>query len=822
MKVIIVDDNAENRYLLEALLKGNGHDVVVLTNGAEAMEELKSGECELIISDILMPVMDGFQLCREVKADKTLAHIPFIIYTATYTGPRDEEFAMKIGADHFLQKPCEPEVFMKAIDEVMAAARRRGSPLNPEPAAKEEEILKLYNERLVRKLEQKMLELEREIRVRRETEETLRAREQKYRMLTDNTLDVIWAMNLNLVFTYVNPAIERLLGYSPEEWVGSVLSDHCDEENFARISRIVADEMAKGPKGSGVILETVLLNKKREPVPFEIHGRVTHDEKGEPVALQGISRDITIRKRQEENLHQVNALLDSIVENIPDMIFLKDAEELRFIRFNRAGENLLGYAREDLIGKNDYDLVPKELADSLMKNDREILRGKAIVDIPSESLLNRNKEERILHTKKVPILDENGKPEYLLGISEDITEMKLAEKNRHKLAAQLLQAQKLESIGTLASGIAHDFNNILTSIIGFTEIVLDGVEKDSIAESNLQEVYKAGLRAKDLVRQILAFARQSDEQRKPIYAKPIVKEVLSFLRSSIPSTIEIKQHITSDASIMGDPTQLHQVIMNLCTNAAHAMEEKGGILEIGLEDIRIDSYDKPPGLGLRSGDYLKLSISDTGSGIPPDVIGSIFEPYYTTKEPGEGTGMGLALVHGIVESYGGRIEVKTEVGKGSVFSIYLPVTGKDEHQHLYEPEALPTGEERILFVDDEAPIAKMGGQILEKLGYAVSIRVSSVEALELFRSKPNDFDLVITDMTMPNMTGDQLVAELMAIRPDIPVILCTGYSKKISDKSAAEIGIKAFAYKPIVKADLAKTIRKVLDEAKAGTDDGQR
>jgi CheY-like chemotaxis protein len=261
---------------------------------------------------------------------------------------------------------------------------------------------------------------------------------------------------------------------------------------------------------------------------------------------------------------------------------------------------------------------------------------------------------------------------------------------------------------------------------------------------------------------------------------------------------------------MGSPTHVHQVLMNLCTNAAHAMEENGGMLEVSVNDTTIDMMDMIH--GLKPGEYIEIKVTDTGRGIAPQNLRTIFEPYFTTKPVGEGTGMGLAVVHGIVENYGGQITVDSTIGKGTCFTIYLPITKKRKVYRRSEKDDLPLGNETILFVDDEAPIAKMGSKILEQLGYAVTTRTSSLEALELFRSKPQTFDLVISDMTMPNMTGDKLAGELMKIRSDISVILCTGYSKKISEESAAEIGIKAFAYKPIVKADLAKTVRKVLDE----------
>ena len=376
---------------------------------------------------------------------------------------------------------------------------------------------------------------------------------------------------------------------------------------------------------------------------------------------------------------------------------------------------------------------------------------------------------------------------------------------------KLFQAQKMESIGNLAGGIAHDFNNILSSIIGFTELALDDAPKNTGIEESLQEVSAAGRRAKELVKQILAFARQSDEEKNPIQPGSIAKEVLKLISSTLPATIDIHQKIDSDAAILGNAVQVHQLLMNLCTNAAHAMEESGGVLNVSLKDVVFDQKDGST--GMVPGKYIEIKVSDTGKGIPPDIIESIFEPYFTTKGPGEGTGMGLAMVKGIIDSYHGTITVDSQVGKGTTFTMYLPVIRQRSVRNIAAPEALPTGTERILFIDDEAPIARMGSQILERLGYGVATRTSSVEALALFRAKPDEFDLVVTDMTMPNMTGDTLAVELMKIRPDIPVILCTGYSNKISDETAAGIGIRAFAYKPVVRADLAKTVRKVLDEA---------
>ena len=411
-----------------------------------------------------------------------------------------------------------------------------------------------------------------------------------------------------------------------------------------------------------------------------------------------------------------------------------------------------------------------------------------------------------------PIVNSEGEIAAAIEMVEDITE-------QMDLENQLRQSQKLESIGNLAGGIAHDFNNILSSIIGFTELAIEDATKDSNLEDHLQEVYSAGKRAKELVSQILAFARQTNEEVKPVNIGKTVTETLKLVRSTIATDIEINKMIDSNALVIGNSTLLQQVLLNLCINSADAMEDNGGILEVTVSDVVVDqSFAEKHDL-LGPGEHVKITVSDTGDGIAPDKIQFIFEPYYTTKISGKGTGLGLASVYGTVKKYGGTIMVESQQDQPTIFTILLPATRKEEAVQTYQPEALPRGVEKILFVDDELPIVKMCERALERLGYEVTTRTSSIEALELFQTKPNAFDLVITDMTMPNLTGEKLAVELMKIRRDIPVILCTGYSKKISDEKAFEFGIKAFAYKPMAKSDLAKTVRKVLDEAKGSAHD---
>jgi len=394
------------------------------------------------------------------------------------------------------------------------------------------------------------------------------------------------------------------------------------------------------------------------------------------------------------------------------------------------------------------------------------------------------------------------------------SERERIEKERLALEEQLHQTQKMEAIGALAGGIAHDFNNILTAISGYAELANLETPEGSKAKDNLRQSIKATHRARDLVQQILAFSRQSKQERKPLDIRPIIKEVLKLLRASLPSTIEIRQNMEGDLGVIeADPTQIHQVLMNLCTNAAQAMSDDGGVLEVSLTKFDMDRGTLAFYPDLEPGPYLKLRVSDTGHGMPPEILQRIFDPYFTTKEPGKGTGLGLTVVHGIVKSHGGAIGVASEPGKGTSFDVYLPrvdiVIRPVEVERLEPP--LLGGRERVLFVDDEKAIVEIGQKMLERLGYEVVGRTSSVEALELFRAKPESFDLVITDLTMPNMTGDKLAQELLNLRPDTPIILCTGFSERITEEKAKSLGIREFIMKPLVMKDLAKVMRRVLD-----------
>ena len=523
--------------------------------------------------------------------------------------------------------------------------------------------------------------------------------------------------------------------------------------------------------------------------------------------LMGIAPQIGIslnNARSYQVIREREESFRALSENAPDIIYTLDISGT-FTYVNPAWENILGHPKEDVIGKYFIDFAREEdikVYTDLFKEVRN--RGKTLKDV-NGILLHKNNLERRFNMNGAPNYDSDGNIVGLVGILKDITE-------QHNMEAELRQAQKMQAIGTLSAGIAHDFNNILTPIIGYTELIMSDSMEQTQTKWMMERILNASHRAKELVRQILTFSRQTEQERKPVQVSLIIKEALRLLRASLPTTIEIRQNIMSNALVVGDPTQIHQVLMNLCTNAGHAMQEKGGILEVSLTDVNLmeeESISRHPKVIADS--CIRLTVSDTGHGMPPTILERIFDPFFTTKERSKGTGMGLSVVHGIVENHGGIISVSSEPGKGARFNIYFPVFIDETTITIDTSTPLPAGSERILLVDDELPVVETGKHVLETLGYDVTTRTSSVEALELFKAKPGNFDMVITDMTMPNMTGDKLAKELLHIRPDIPIIICTGYSASINKEKAENMGIRVYIMKPMRKSEIAHAIRMVLD-----------
>ena len=534
---------------------------------------------------------------------------------------------------------------------------------------------------------------------------------------------------------------------------------------------------------------------------FDVVKAPITDSSGQVVGICGIARDVTEKHRAAAKARQSEEKYRALFNNSRDGIYITARDGL-IEEANPAFRKMFGFGDGDLKGQSVLDLYEDP-------SDRK--RFQQAIEV-NGSLLDFELNLRSKDGRRIDCLitsslrrDHDGAIVGYEGSIRDVTDRKVLEQ-------QLFQAQKMEAIGTLAGGIAHDFNNILYAIIGFTELAKDEAGSSGRLRRYLSQTLKAGERAKFLVNQILTFSRQSEVEKRPLLIGPIVKEVCKFLRASLPTTIDIRWKLGDPLSpVLADPTQIHQVLMNLCTNAGHAMRGTGGKLTVSLEEVELDvasvgaHRDTIPGL------YQQLTVADTGQGIDRAVLDRIFDPYFTTKEKGEGTGLGLAVVHGIVKAHRGIITVESKPGEGSVFRVFLPVVQEEMHSEPEPHEHLKTGTEHILVVDDEESIARMIGTMLRRLGYDVVTRTSSVEALELFKNSSKKFNLVITDMTMPNMTGKELVQKMREIRGDIPVILCTGFSELMTEQQAKAMGIQAFLMKPVLREEMARTIRRVLE-----------
>ena len=514
-----------------------------------------------------------------------------------------------------------------------------------------------------------------------------------------------------------------------------------------------------------------------------------------------------------------------IFENIIDVFYRTDNEGVIRI-VSPSVEQIFGYAPDQVIGKRlaGFYVNPEDRNQFL-----SVLQEKGEVKGYEAPLRAKNGSVVWVSTNAQFYRDEHGNILGVQGISRDITDRKLAMKEKAKLQDHLQQVQKMESIGSLAGGIAHDLNNILFPISGLSEMLLDDILPDSPERESIEQIHKSAQRGSELVKQILTFSRQSKPRKLPIRIQPILKEVLKLARAAIPMNIEISSHISTDCGLVSaDPTQVHQIAMNLITNAYHAVEQSGGTINVELKETAIGSNigmfhpafgekdELPPHAmpgDILPGGYLCITVSDTGTGIDQTLVDKIFDPYFTTKEQGKGTGLGLSVVHGIVKEHGGDIRVYSEVGKGTAFHVYLPLLKDDRDSKTAAVTRMyPTGCERILLVDDEESIAAVERMMLEKLGYQITVRTNSLDAVSAFKANPGNFDLVISDKGMPLMTGEQLARELISIRPEIPIIICTGFSYEIDEQQGKAMGIKGFLMKPVSLVDMAEMVRKVLDE----------
>ncbi|MDF1552051.1 MAG: PAS domain S-box protein [Deferrisomatales bacterium] len=647
---------------------------------------------------------------------------------------------------------------------------------------------------------------------RRKASETLRESEENYRQLFDAESDALFLIdNENGRILQANLAASDLYGYPHDELLAIRNSDLSGEpEDTARVTKntaVVFDQVVTIP---------LRWHRKKDGTvfPVEISGRFfTHH--GRSVHIAAV-RDITERKRVEEALRESQARLSLALSSAHMGVWHWDIQDDRR-HFDDQVCRLLGIDPETFSGTaaEFYAAVHPEDQQKLREAlAQTVARGAPYA--PEYRVVWPDGSLHHLTNRGALVRDDTGRPQRVNGVVWDITEAKQAEQARRILEAELRQTQKMEAIGTLAGGIAHDFNNILGAILGYTELTLAGDALSADARRNLQAVVTAANRATELVKQILMFSRKGEETRKPLQLRLVVEEASQLLRQALPTTINIRLNMDCPAAsslVLADATQMHQVVMNLGTNAYHAMREAGGELALRLESVRVDDATASRYPNLQEGNFALLTVRDTGAGMDPITLSRIFDPFFTTKGVGEGTGLGLSVVLGIIQNHGGAIGVESHLGVGTTFKVFLPLVHSEEGAATAVIETGQIGGERILVVDDEPALAEIVGKILESVGYGVAVVTSPGKALETFRSDPEAFSLLLTDQTMPGMTGDMLAREVMKLRPGFPVIICTGYSDLLDDAKARAMGIRALVMKPVGRAKLAETLRRALAES---------
>ena len=640
-----------------------------------------------------------------------------------------------------------------------------------------------------------------DITERKRAEEAVRNSERRFRALIENSLDSIAVIDANNNILYLSPAVAGVEGYSPEELVGRSGIENTHPDDLPLVGRIVEQLVANPGKpipvlwrrrhkdGRWLWLEGFATNLLDDPA---VRGIVTN------------YHDVTERKQAEEALAAERALLRTLIDALPDVVFTKDTSG-HFMICNAAEIEHLGFTRqEELEGKTVFDLYPRELAEMYHADDQRALNGESILN-REEPSMGADGKPRWYLTIKVPLRGPAGEIIGLVGMSRDITERKNAE-------ALSRRTHKMEALGTLAGGIAHDFNNILLAINGNVRLAMADLSHEHPAQESLAEIAKAGARAADLVRRILAFSRPHESRRDAMQLQPVIEEALKLLRSTLPAMIEIRTAYAAEVPVVSaDASQIHQVIMNLITNAAHAIGHRVGLINVGLETVDVNEQLLHASIDLREGRYVRLAVSDDGCGMDQGMLERIFDPFFTTKPAGQGTGLGLSVVHGIMRGHNGAVTVYSQPGKGTTFHLYFPAaTAQIPVGPADQGEVSRVRTERVLYVDDEASLVLLARRALERLGYRVTGHHDPIEALQDFNARPDAFDVVVTDLSMPGMSGFELARGVLATRPDIPLLMTSGYVRPQDEEAAHNIGVRAVILNPNTADDLGKMLDRLF------------
>jgi PAS domain S-box-containing protein len=818
-RILIIDDEKAIRDSFCAHLEDCGYDILTAENGREGLDIYQNEQPDLIIVDLRMPEVDGIQVLETISRQSPLT--PLIV--ASGTGLiNDAVEALHCGAWDYLLKPIQDlSMLTHAVESALEKARLK----------KENQAYRLRLEQLV---EERTAELG-------QANMDLSQINARLRHIVDTTRSL----------SFCSDVVEfggKLLEAFGEHMLAAGGSIYLKEENGLRLihtldpghaakfipfplpekslfqqaiagnqpileNDIAEDETVDGSGWHGYTDGSALLF----PLPDEFGGiagiMALHSKTPAPfldqdreigTILASYSCEALRAVRAAEEIRENASRFRKILDTLPTGIIIVDAETHKMAYVNPAAAAMAGSDPESINGKICHEvLCPLEKESCPMTSVKEMDQ--------SERFLIAVDGRRVPVLKTVSRATLEGREcfiESLIDLSDQIR----AEEDKKKLERQLRQAQKMEALGTLAGGIAHDFNNILSAVLGYSELGMQDVDDTAHPlYPKLKAIHHAGLRAKALVEQILSFSRMQEQLQAPVKVSPIVKEVLKLMQTSLPANIRVQSKFKADRAVMGDPTQIHQIIMNLCTNAYHAMLENGGVLSVSLEQRVIGEAENTGALNLEPGPYVRLVVSDTGTGISPAILERIFDPYFTTKEKGKGTGLGLAVVHGIVKSHHGEITVDSVVGKGTTVTVFLPVSGDDASENGVEPPSIPHGNEHILLVDDEKDLVEIGKEMLRRLGYRVTAVVGSTVALETFKTDPFRFDLVVTDYNMPGLTGDKMARQMLELRPGTPIIVCTGFSEVFDPQRAQSTGIRRVLMKPLSMESIAHAVRDVLE-----------